>query len=203
MCGGGGGGGGHFFASWWPEMWALKCLPVQLWVICVLLRAIEVNPQSAKLMAQRAYFRMAYRNDTAAAVEDCITSIQLDPENALVHYNLGVMRYSLLAVDAALADYSEAINVDSQFVQAYNNRGIVFKDMAYYTAALDDYARAVALAPGEARPYFNRAVLRNQLKDYREAVEDLDRYIELVGNDTAARRKREIMVKRGGLGASN
>uniref|UniRef100_A0A7S1I2N4 Tetratricopeptide repeat protein n=1 Tax=Eutreptiella gymnastica TaxID=73025 RepID=A0A7S1I2N4_9EUGL len=161
-----------------------------------LTRAIDLNPQSPKLLMKRAFVRAQFRNETGLAVEDLIASIQLDPEDSAVHYNLGVLRYGVPDVDAALADFSEAVNIDPVNVKAYNNRGVVFKDMAYYTAALDDYDRAITLAPEEPFAYFNRGVLRNQLKDYAEALQDFDRYILLSPNDTAAKRKREIVAKR-------
>lgn len=161
-----------------------------------LTRAIDLIPQSPKLLTKRALVQAQFRNQTSLAVEDLIASIQLDPEDGGAHYNLGVLRYGVLDTDAALADYSEAVNIDPVCVKAYNNRGVVFKDMAYYTAALDDYDRAITLAPKEAFAYFNRGVLRNQLKDYTEALQDFDRYLLLLPNDTVARRKREIVAKR-------
>eukprot|EP00668_Euglena_longa_P012160 GGOE01014591.1.p1 GENE.GGOE01014591.1~~GGOE01014591.1.p1 ORF type:complete len:265 (-),score=68.13 GGOE01014591.1:253-1047(-) len=166
----------------------------------MLSRAIEEDPANPTILAKRAIVRMSRSNTSTGAIDDLISSIQLDPDNPILHYDLAVIRHRALDIDAALADYSEAINVLPSFQQAYNNRGVVFKDMAYYSAALDDYDRAIRLAPNASFPYFNRAVLRSQLKEYSGAMEDFDMYIRLQPQDASAIEKRRIIAKRVGVG---
>lgn len=109
----------------------------------------------------------------AEAAEHYGRGVELDPDYAEGHNNLGVA----LARDGRFADavvqYKAAIAVDSTYADAYNNWGIALSRQGDHAAAIERYARAIALDPRNADALVNYG---NALLRTGRPLDAIDRY---------------------------
>ena len=83
-------------------------------------------------------------------------AININPDNAAAHSNLGNVLHGLMRLDEALGSYDRAITLNPLHVEAYNNRGIVLKDLKRLNEALASYDRAIELRPNYPEARANR-----------------------------------------------
>jgi tetratricopeptide (TPR) repeat protein len=84
-------------------------------------QAVVLRPGFALAMMNRANADQALgRHD--AALAGYARALELDPSNAGIHYNLGVLHQKVAGrADAAIAEYREAIRLDPSFADAHLN----------------------------------------------------------------------------------
>ena len=119
------------------------------------LRAVELNPDSAKVYNNRGN---AYeiKNDVDHAITDYTKAIELNPEFAVAYSNRGAAYDIKGYADRAIADLDKAIALDPDGVMAYYNRGIVYQGKDDIDRAIEDYTKAIALRLDYAVAYYNR-----------------------------------------------
>lgn len=109
----------------------------------------------------------------AEAAEHYGRGVELDPDYAEGHNNLGVA----LARDGRFADaivhYKAAIALDSTYADAYNNWGIALSRAGDQAGAMERYARAIALDPRNADALVNYG---NALLRTGRALDAIDQY---------------------------
>ena len=109
----------------------------------------------------------------AEAAEHYGRGVELDPDYAEGHNNLGVA----LARDGRFADaivhYKAAVALDSTYADAYNNWGIALSRAGDQAGAMERYARAIALDPRNADALVNYG---NALLRTGRALDAIDQY---------------------------
>ena len=80
-------------------------------------------------------------------VELISEAIELDPNVAAAHSDLGLALSDLNRNEEALASYDKAIALKPDFAKAYYNRGNTLNQMKRYEEALASYNKALALKP--------------------------------------------------------
>jgi predicted O-linked N-acetylglucosamine transferase (SPINDLY family) len=90
------------------------------------------------------------------------TATRLLPNDAEVHYNLGVTQKSLGQLEDAVASYRQAIALKPDSAFAYNNLGYALQDLGQLDEAEASYRRALEIKPDYAGAHYN---LGNVLKD--------------------------------------
>ena len=86
-------------------------------------------------------------------VELISEAIELDPNVAAAHSDLGLALSDLNRNEEALASYDKAIALKPDFAKAYYNRGNTLNQMKRYEEALASYDKAIALKPDYAFLY--------------------------------------------------
>jgi protein O-GlcNAc transferase len=71
-----------------------------------------------------------YRGQLQLAVELIQQSLELYPNNAAAHSNLGLALYALQRFDETLSSYDRALSVNPNNAEAYYNRGGVIDALA-------------------------------------------------------------------------
>lgn len=71
----------------------------------------------------------------------------LDPKDAVIYSDRGIVWKAESELDSALKDYTEAIRLDPTYATAYNNRGNAWKVKGDLDNALRDYTEAILLNP--------------------------------------------------------
>ena len=89
----------------------------------------------------------ASRGRYAQALVDYKSAGELDPDNALIPYNLGNAYLDNGKLDRAEGAFSQAIALDGSFALAYLNRGIAREALGDHAKAGEDYRHALELDP--------------------------------------------------------
>ena len=119
------------------------------------------------------------RGNSAAALELLGKAIEIDPNNATVHFNRGAVLQQLNRPEESLASYDQAIAVKPDYAEGFCNRGLVLAQLKRWAAALTSYDRAVAIKPDFAQAHFNRGIVLKELGRWDEALAAYERAILL------------------------
>jgi predicted TPR repeat methyltransferase len=115
-------------------------------------------------------------------------SLELEPEHADWHSNLGIVLQDRLRLDDATAAYRRAIELDPTHANAHSNLGVVLRATGRLAEAEAAYRDAIRIDPEHADAYHNLGVLLNAQKRSREAALCFSKVITLRPKDPEARR---------------
>jgi Flp pilus assembly protein TadD len=96
-------------------------------------------------------------------------SVELAPQDAEAHYNLGITLQKLGRFDEAEASYTKAIAFKPDYALAHNNLGITLQELGRFDEAQASYTQAIALKPGFAEPHYNLGITLQELGRLDEA----------------------------------
>ena len=124
---------------------------------------------------QRAFSELdAERYEAAATRLERIISV--DPENAAIFYNLGVVYTYLKQEDEAIAHFEKSVELDQNIAQSWYNMGQIYlirkKD---FSRALHCFDRAAAIRPNYIGAQHQRGIAYELLGDPHKAVECWER----------------------------
>jgi predicted TPR repeat methyltransferase len=115
-------------------------------------------------------------------------SLELEPERADWHSNLGIVLQDRLRLEEATAAYRRAIALDPNHANAHSNLGVVLRATGQLAEAEAAYRDAIRIDPEHADAYHNLGVLLNAEKRSREAALCFSKVITLRPKDPEARR---------------
>ncbi len=116
------------------------------------------------------------------AIEAYKQALDLDPQHAAAHINLGTLFYNRQNYAQAEAHYRKAIEVDPKYALAYFDLGNVLDETGRLPEAIRSYKQALLLAPTYADAHYNLALAYEKLKQPRHALPHWRAYVKL---DTA------------------
>ena len=119
------------------------------------------------------------RTDPAAAENAYRTAIELAPDFADAHLNLGRLLHAGGAVKDALEEYRTAFSIDATDATTLFNIGVACQDLGHTEDAIQAYESALELAPRFADARFNLAALHEELGDQALATQHLHAYKDL------------------------
>ena len=117
--------------------------------------------------------------ETAKALEGFRKTIELNPNYADGHSNLGAMLVRQGKLAEAAASFKRTLQIKPDYAEAYNNLGNILKGQGKLDEALESYKRALEIKPDYPVAYNN---LGNALKDQGkldEAVASCKRALEI------------------------
>ncbi len=115
----------------------------------------------------------ARQGDDAAAAALFQRAVEVLPQLAPAHNELGVALNGLGRAEAALAALDQAVALDPGFGPAHGNRGAVLSDLGRFDEAAQAQLRALALAPPDAvamRAGLLKTLVRTARKAHRLAL---------------------------------
>jgi tetratricopeptide (TPR) repeat protein len=115
----------------------------------------------------------------AEAIEAYKHALELDPEHAAAHINLGTLYYNRRDYVSAEKHYRSAIEVDPRYALAYFDLGNVLDETGRLQDAVKAYKDAITLAPTYADAHYNLALAYEKLKQPRSALRHWRAYIKL------------------------
>lgn len=121
-------------------------------------------------------------NGQEEAIEAYGKVLDLDPEFAAAHINLGTIFYNLQDYIRAENHYRKAIECDTRYALAYFDLGNVLDETGRMGEAVAHYKTALQLAPTYADAHYNLALAYEKLKQPRKALMHWRAYVKL---DTA------------------
>jgi Flp pilus assembly protein TadD len=104
-------------------------------------------------------------------------SVQLDPQDAEAHSNLGVILKELGRLDEAEASLRQAITLKPHYAEAHYNLGNTLKELGKLDEAEASYIKMITLKPNYAEAHNNLGVTLKELDRFNEAEA---RYIKAI-----------------------
>jgi tetratricopeptide (TPR) repeat protein len=96
-------------------------------------------------------------------------ALQIRPDYAEAHANLGNVLQSQEKLDEAVAHYQQALALKPDYPKAYNNLGNALRSQGRSDEAATAYRQALALKPNYSEGYNNLANLLRDLANVEEA----------------------------------
>ena len=109
---------------------------------------LEVEPDHAGALHFAGV--LAHQQGSADAVALITRSLELDPDRADWHSNLGIVLQDRLRLDDAAAAYERAIALDPEHANAHNNLGVVLRAQGRVAEADAAYRTAIRIDPEHA-----------------------------------------------------
>ena len=106
------------------------------------------------------------------------TAMEIEPDLAEAHNNLGLALASQGRVDNAIAQYQKALEIKPDYAEAHTNLGIALADRGQTEEAMAHYRKALEIDPCDTKAHSNLgAILADEgrfneaMAHYRKAVE--------------------------------
>jgi tetratricopeptide (TPR) repeat protein len=141
---------------------------------------------AAAANAQDLFARgVALEEDPSAqekAIEVYLKALELDPNFAAAHINLGTIFYNRQNYRGAEEHYRSAIQCDTRYALAYFDLGNVLDETGRLAEAVENYRTAIQFAPTYADAHYNLALAYEKLKLPRKALAHWRAYVKLDTN---------------------
>lgn len=108
--------------------------------------------------------------------------LDMDPQHAAAHINLGTLYYNRHEYALAEKHYRSAIDIDPRYALAYFDLGNVLDETGRIEEAITTYKTAIQLAPTYADAHYNIALAYEKAREPRKALQHWRAYVRL---DTA------------------
>ena len=108
--------------------------------------------------------------------------LELEPQHAAAHINLGTLYYNRQEYSAAERHYRAAVALDPRYALAYFDLGNVLDETGRVVDAIQAYKTALQLAPTYADAHYNLALAYEKTREPRKALKHWRAYVKL---DTA------------------
>ena len=105
--------------------------------------------------------------------------LELAPNHAAAHINLGTLYYNRQEFGLAERHYREAIEADPRYALAYFDLGNVLDETGRVHEAVQTYKTALQLAPTYADAHYNLALAYEKLREPRKALKHWQAYVKL------------------------
>lgn len=145
--------------------------------------AQHVAPIRVTETAAEFFARGVALEEDPSSYQDAILAydkvIELEPNHAPAHINLGTLYYNLQDYKRAEFHYRKAIEADARYALAYFDLGNVLDETGRIQEAIRIYKTALQLAPTYADAHYNLALAYEKAKDNRKALAHWKAYIGL------------------------
>lgn len=105
--------------------------------------------------------------------------LEMDPNHAAAHINLGTLFYNRQDYVLAERHYRAALEIDHRYALAYFDLGNVLDETGRVQEAIETYTTALQLAPTYADAHYNLALAYEKLREPRKALRHWRAYIKL------------------------
>ena len=113
------------------------------------------------------------------AIEIYLRVLQLEPDHAAAHINLGTLYYNRRDFASAERHYRRAVEADPRYALAYFDLGNVLDETERIPDAIAAYRAAIQLAPTYADAHYNLALAYERQREPRRALEHWKVYAKL------------------------
>jgi len=105
--------------------------------------------------------------------------LELDPEHAAAHINLGTLHYNRQDYTLSEKHYRAAIQIDPRYALAYFDLGNVLDETGRVAEAIQAYNTALQLAPTYGDAHYNLALAYEKVREPRKALKHWRAYVKL------------------------
>ena len=156
--------------------------------LSVLLAGCTANKTSLKKKSQaleRLGNSLIQQGDLRGGLEKLLEANKLEPENANIHNELGLVYRDLEAYQQSLIHFKKALALKSKFSEAQNNLGTLYLLLKEWNLALDCFQKAVSdilyKTPHFAYnnmglAYYNKGNYQKAIESYQKALQTFPSY---------------------------
>ncbi|HEV2115387.1 MAG TPA: tetratricopeptide repeat protein [Terriglobales bacterium] len=141
-------------------------------------RAIPSDQGVAELFARGIALEEEPATQTEA-IEVYEKVLELEPQHAAAHINLGTLFYNRQDYIKAEYHYRAAIEADPRYALAYFDLGNVLDETGRVPEAIKAYSTALMLAPTYGDAHYNLALAYEKMKQPRKALKHWRSYVRL------------------------
>lgn len=142
------------------------------------------------------------RGRPAEAIAAYCEALRLEPNDPVLHFNLGNVLFACAKPDIAAEHLRQAVAYEPCYAEAWNNLGNVLDELEDSTAAIDAYQRALQLVPSYADAHYNLAQTLAQLGRDHDAARHLRAYLQFEPDAGAKEEVWERLTERDRSAAS-
>ncbi len=113
------------------------------------------------------------------AIRTYLRVLEIEPEHAATHINLGTLYYNRQDFVSAEKHYRAAVAADARYALAYFDLGNVLDETERIQDAVIAYRTAIQLAPTYADAHYNLALAYERLGQARRALLHWKTYLKL------------------------
>jgi tetratricopeptide (TPR) repeat protein len=113
------------------------------------------------------------------AIRTYLRVLELEPQHAAAHINLGTLYYNRQDFASAEKHYRAAVAADSRYALAYFDLGNVLDETGNILEAIASYRSAIQLAPTYADAHYNLALAYERQGQARQALQHWKAYLKL------------------------
>ena len=126
------------------------------------------------------------KNDYAGAAVEWAKAVDLEPDEALAHNNLGLALVETGKVEEGMAHYRRALELSPGYPEAYNNLGSALVRARRLPEAVEQFESALKSNPDHGSAQVNLGAALAQMGRLDEALPHLERAVELLPQDADA-----------------
>jgi len=115
------------------------------------------------------------------AIRSYLQVLEMEPDHAAAHINLGTLYYNRRDFVAAEQHYRLAVQADPRYALAYFDLGNVLDETGRIEDAVTAYRTAIQLAPTYADAHYNLALAYERVGQSRRALHHWKAYLKLDG----------------------
>lgn len=113
------------------------------------------------------------------AIDVYLKVLEMDPNHAAAHINLGTLYYNRQEYALAERHYRSAIEIDPRYALAHFDLGNVLDETGRVQEAIATYKTAIQLAPTYADAHYNLALAYEKVREPRKALQHWRTYVKL------------------------
>ena len=147
----------------------------------------ENNQLNVKKLFNSAFQNQKKKN-FKIAISQYKKLIDINPNLALVYYNLGLIYEQLEETEVAKKNYKKSVKVDPLFFHSYNNLGILFQKQGEKEKSIDNFKKVIEINSRYINAYNNLGLVYSSLGHYKEAVNSFIKTLELEKNNSLAKK---------------
>ncbi len=135
----------------------------------------------------------------AAAVTEWRKAVELSPDDARAHFQLGFSLSQLGQTDEGIAEYRQAAKLEPNDAPTYSNLAIALQRKGLMDEAIADYGKSLAIDPRNAKVHTNFAVVLLESGRVDEGMEHCRKALEIDPQYGDAHNALAIVLARNGL----
>ena len=143
----------------------------------------KIKPTTAKESVHELFARGVSLEERPSDHDEAIRVYQkvleIEPQHAAAHINLGTLYYNRQEFGAAESHYRAAVKADPRYALAYFDLGNVLDETGRFQEAIAAYKAAIQLAPTYADAHYNLALAYERMRESRSALRHWTTYVKL------------------------
>ncbi len=138
-----------------------------------------INLNTAVELFSRGVAMEEHPSTQDEAIRSYLQVLELEPDHAAAHINLGTLYYNRQDFVSAEKHYRLAVESDPRYALAYFDLGNVLDETSRIDDAVAAYGTAIQLAPTYADAHYNLALAYERLREPRRALRHWKIYLKL------------------------
>jgi tetratricopeptide (TPR) repeat protein len=141
---------------------------------------------------------LARKNQYSAAIPEWRKALELNPEDAKSHNNLGLALAKTGKLDEAIPQYQEALSLDPNFGDAHDNFALALTKKGKVDEAIPHFEKALELNPRDAKAHSNLGGILAEQGSLDKARSHFEKALEVDPDDADAHNNLAVALVKAG-----